>query len=551
MKRILLFVTSFAMLLQAGSATRAQTGDALTFFKNFFVTGDYVVGGVGLRGLGVNGIATGSIPLNGVPANADVLAAFLYWQVVAKSSGGADAGSVGATFRGHALSAAADQPFAKVLGAGTPPCWSSGGGTGSSSGTNKTYTYRADVLRFFDIDPLSGKFQINGAHQVQLPDGGGTISLGASIVVIYRDPAAPLRAIVVYDGNYTMGQATESMTQRIRGFYDGGDSAKLTHIVGSGQANKPEVLRFNGTAIATNPFAAVQGPNWDNPTYDLTAAAFPGLSTLTEVTTSADHQGSGTFDCLTWAAVIYRTTVKDRDGDGLLDVWESSQTPPLDPLGQPLPNLKAMGADPDHKDLFVELGYMYAEDPSDPAIGPPTYGGIAKGAHSHLPSPTALKLVGDALAAAPVSNPDGRPGVALHIDAGNSYPTSEADAFIVRGQGLARGGEAVNELATVCTRAVTDPPWVCQFSDYPGTVGWKTGFRFLRDEVLSGPSAIPGQDDPCDAPGNSCVRQIRSQSSRHVPLRPLRPCHRPPQVRQAVSRYNWAAGFEQHGDGSL
>ena len=55
-----------------------------------------------------------------------------------------------------------------------------------------------------------------------------------------------------------------------------------------------------------------------------------------------DHEGSGTFDCLTWAAVIYCTTVKDRDGDGLLDVWESSEIPPVDPLEQPLPNLKAM-----------------------------------------------------------------------------------------------------------------------------------------------------------------------------------------------------------------
>ena len=89
------------------------------------------------------------------------------------------------------------------------------------------------MLRFFDIDPLSGKFQINGAHPVQVPDGGSNIALGASVVVIYRDPTAPLRAIVMYDGGYTMGQANESMTQRIKGFYNGGDSAKMTHIVGA------------------------------------------------------------------------------------------------------------------------------------------------------------------------------------------------------------------------------------------------------------------------------------------------------------------------------
>ena len=217
MKRALLLALIPALLLQQGASPIAQTPDALGFFKNYFLTGDYVVGGVGLRDLGVNGIATGSIPIAGVPADADVLAAFLYWQVVAKGSTGADAGSVGVTFRGYPLSAAGTEPFGKVLGAGTPPCWSSGGGTGSSGGANKTYTYRTDVLRYFDIDPLTGKFKVNGAHQVQLPDGGGPIALGASLVVIYRDPTLPLSAIVLYDGGYTMDQTTEGMFQRLRG----------------------------------------------------------------------------------------------------------------------------------------------------------------------------------------------------------------------------------------------------------------------------------------------------------------------------------------------
>src|SRR5206468_6971724 len=55
-------------LLMAASPPRlhSQTADALLFFKNYFVTGDYVVAGVGLRGLGgLNGsppgIASGNI----------------------------------------------------------------------------------------------------------------------------------------------------------------------------------------------------------------------------------------------------------------------------------------------------------------------------------------------------------------------------------------------------------------------------------------------------------------------------------------------------------
>src|SRR6478672_3261475 len=75
----------FALIPQLG---RAQ--GPLHFFKNYFVTGDYVVGGVGLRGQGVvdqatanivggtnRSYATGTIHMTGVPAKADVVAAFL------------------------------------------------------------------------------------------------------------------------------------------------------------------------------------------------------------------------------------------------------------------------------------------------------------------------------------------------------------------------------------------------------------------------------------------------------------------------------------------
>src|SRR4051794_33122381 len=141
MKRALLLAIVPALLLQQSVPAVAQSPDALSFFKNYFITGDYAVGGVGLRDRGVNGIATGAIEIQGVPPDADVLAAFLYWQVVSKGDATGDSGSVGVTFRGYPLSAAGTEPFAKVLGTGTPPCWSSGGGTGASNGTSKTYTY--------------------------------------------------------------------------------------------------------------------------------------------------------------------------------------------------------------------------------------------------------------------------------------------------------------------------------------------------------------------------------------------------------------------------
>src|SRR5437879_11178315 len=95
---VLIFLGLFALFTPAGLA---QQG-ALSFYKNYFVTGDYVVGGVGLRGIGdITGFASGIIKIpdtqypsakvpgavasGAVPAEADIVAAFLYWQTVEKS----------------------------------------------------------------------------------------------------------------------------------------------------------------------------------------------------------------------------------------------------------------------------------------------------------------------------------------------------------------------------------------------------------------------------------------------------------------------------------
>ncbi len=45
-------------------ASTAHAEQSLGFFKNYFLTGDYVAAGVGLRGKGVNGIATGTITID-------------------------------------------------------------------------------------------------------------------------------------------------------------------------------------------------------------------------------------------------------------------------------------------------------------------------------------------------------------------------------------------------------------------------------------------------------------------------------------------------------
>ena len=56
--------------------------------------------------------------------------------------------------------------------------------------------------------------------------------------------------------------------------------------------------------------------------------------------------------------------MNDTDGDGLLNRWESSATPILDPNGDPLPNLSGI-ANPNRKDLFIEMGYFETTGAAD------------------------------------------------------------------------------------------------------------------------------------------------------------------------------------------
>ena len=536
MKRPFVAAVSLALLLSHSvaptGAVAPAPADALTYFKSFFVTGDYAVAGTGLRGRGVNGYATGTVQFAGVPANADIVAAFLYWQVVSRDTIGPESGSTGAKFDGKPLSALVTQddgsvvekPSAKLIGAGSAPCWSAGGGTGTSGGTKVTYTYRADVLRYFDIDPVTGKPVVNGPHSVTVPDAGSSgnglpIALGASLMIVYRDPSRPLSAIVIYDGAYTLGNEMPTMRQTIAGFYQSATgTGRLTHIVGSADQKKSEQLLFNGAPLYDSPFGAYAGASWDSPTFTV---AFP--LDATAITTAVDPSA----DCLTWGATIFQTPVKDSDRDGLIDVWETDSHL-VDPAGQPLPDLRAMGADPNVKDLFIEIGYMKTDVPT-------VYGSVAKPAHSHLPSHDAIKLVGDAFKQAAVdpivaspdpSRPSDYRGVRLHVDVGPGYPAGPADDYIVRGTDtdgvtLARGGEAIDEAGQDCERTAGEPPWRCQFSAYPGTVGWKTGFRFFRDQVIGGqPSPAPDEEDPCDAPGNdgpgqACERRF-DRNRRHA-----------------------------------
>lgn len=102
---------------------------------------------------------------------------------------------------------------------------------------------------------------------------------------------------------------------------------------------------------------------------------------------------SGLTAPATSAATLY-----DTDGDKIPDAWEING---YDADGDGIIDIDfpAMGADPYHKDLFVEMDYMPGE----------------------LASEAELDVIVQTFADMPVVNPNGKTGINLHLDAGSVY----------------------------------------------------------------------------------------------------------------------------------
>jgi len=469
----------------------AQNGTPpLNYFKNYIVTGDYVVGGVGLRGLGdASGFATGTINIpdtsqaaaanqsaTSVPPGATIVAAFLYWQTVEKSKS-AFAGQNG-FFNGFPITAT-------VLGnPNAPVSWSAGGCAGNSNGTTTLRTYRADVRPFLNF--ANGATQGNGSYQVKLVDsgsngGGAPLTLGATLVIVYRvmAPSVPLNAVVLYDGAFAPSNGGQSMSQTLQGFYQAAVTAtpivKLTHIVGNGQANKGEQVFLNTTPLPSlyaglPAFPGFYNSSWDNPTWiNVNQIGAGGTvkgndsSAATSVQPSATNSG-----CVSWGAIVFSTTVQNSDNDGLLDLWKQNQGYFEFPSGA---FVALPGAVNGQKDVFVQIDYMCSSVNSD--------GTCSSSGHVHLPKQAALDMVGNAYSAQ---------GIHVHFDVGNNY---QGDPFIVpftpppAGSPPApSGGNIISESAIACTDSSVTPPKVCAFPNQPGIVAWKGGFDGIKGQFF-------------------------------------------------------------------
>jgi hypothetical protein len=501
---LIAFVLLFALVFAPSGS--AQTTQPLNFGNNYFVTGDYAVGGVGLRGLGQldtatgRNLATGTISLPDtkqpnpmrVPDGAQVVAAFLYWETVESTTTGSPTGQNG-FFR--PLYTNGPQRYAitgVILGnPNAPISWSSGGCSGNSQGSKTMRAYRADVRAMLPQD-ANGNILANGTYEVTLPDsgsnGGGTpLTLGATLVIIYRviSPNFPLNAIVIYDDAFAPSNGSTTMTEPIRGFYQAAANpvAKLTHIVGNGQANKYQTVQLNGVNLpspygsAAPAFPGLYNGSWDNPTWVFNTSGNPvhedDATATTAVVPSSSNGG-----CVSWGAVIFSTTVKDTDGDGLLDVWEDTGGY-YDALDNttwiPLPNACSGGPHQSTacaprtstKDLFVQLDYLCSG-----AID--ATGKVCTGGHSHYPLAPVISDLTKVFA--------GR-GISVQIT----------------------GGNAIQE--QTCTDTST---LLCPYPNQAGVIGWKLGFEFLKNQPIGiNPSTgAPWTEADCETNVTTCQRRF-------------------------------------------
>lgn len=130
----------------------------------------------------------------------------------------------------------------------------------------------------------------------------------------------------------------------------------------------------------------------------------------------------------------------DRDEDGINDHWETSGVD-LERDGVVDVDLKAMGASPDHKDVFVELDWM----------------------EGHEFANAGLDDVRAAFAAAPVENPDGTTGINLHLDNG-------ADQIMDTKSGRTWGNlSQANQLARIDHTGSSKKTE----GDYPSSYDWR------------------------------------------------------------------------------
>ncbi|HEY9088913.1 MAG TPA: hypothetical protein VIO36_12145 [Anaerolineaceae bacterium] len=372
---------------EGGLQAEAAAGFKLVYSKA--LKGGYVAHGVGMRNTGF-----GAIEVDDVPPGSKVSKAYLFWAVIgpAKMTGFnyAKGRFNGALITGSLVGAAANPNWATAPGV-FPPLWA----------------YRADVTAkvaktgngtYNLTDFASGL--TNGAN----PFGGTNVPPlfeGATLVIVYSNANSPTTTVKIFNGAATTSSVDAwQLHLNVTGINATVPTglSQATFIGADGQSTAETGSAFFTNALGSVAWDGLSVPNgaganypqgnlWDTHTVDLTYLIDPPEPEFWFTTQGGD-------DSLVWVAqvVSYASGKQDTDGDKLLDGWELFGVDGVD--------LPGYGADPMHKDLFIEADYMNG--------------------HDHLLDLVHLQDIVAVFADAPVLNPDGTTGINIHIDTGGA-----------------------------------------------------------------------------------------------------------------------------------
>jgi uncharacterized protein YvpB len=241
----------------------------------------------------------GTITIAGIPTGSKTYAAYLYWDILGNT---ADSTFPSGVLNGQAITG-------KFVGSGGDPCW----------GNAANFAYRADVT---SLVSGNGSYALSGFAS-GITDGRDPWTAysysppmleGASLIVIYSNPASPITQLLIDQGATEFDQTPLTLT--ITGFTAptpvGG--AWTTFIGADGQTDYPKpVSTFNGTPLSSvawdgsDPQAGPpysNGDLWDTVTANVTSLVHPGDTSAT-ATAYGMYPGGSSYDCLVWVAQVF------------------------------------------------------------------------------------------------------------------------------------------------------------------------------------------------------------------------------------------------------
>jgi len=424
-----------AMAEQDGGVAAQASANFKPYYSKT-LNGGYVAHGVAMRNLGY-----GTITVDDVPAGAKVVKAYLFWSLMAPPK------MTGFYYNKGKINGLS--VTGSLVGTAANPSWPV-----AYYGAVPVMAYRADVTGKVN-KAGNGTYQLTGFASAVTDGSDPNLAQpiapaldGATLVIIYSKSNYPKTTIKIYNGAVTIGnEHAQNVHLAVTGLKATGITglSQTTFIGADGYNTSGEgpVTKFFETELPDIEWKGLSVPDgqgeyspsgntWDTATADLTHFIEPPEN---DFWFTISHSGMP----FVWEAqvVSYATGSQDTDGDKLPDGWELHGVNGLD--------LPGFGADPLHKDLFVEADYM-----TD--IG-----------HDHLLDYVHLQDIVNVFAAAPVSNPDGTNGVNIHIDTGGAAYGDPAGTYPEFNLG---GGNGVPEDMTLgADTYYGDYDWT-QFQEY-------------------------------------------------------------------------------------